>query len=121
MDKVEPTFQKFLASLKFGETLKWDMPAEWSKGPENQMRLATLQVPVGEKKLDLTITQFGGDVKGNIDRWRAELGLDPLGAIGDDEYRKTVKELKVDGKTVYAIDIRGVKKPGTGMMPRFQK
>ena len=98
-------------------------PKPWEKKPFSADKKPWVKkpLPAGEKKLDLTITQFGGDVKGNIDRWRAELGLDPLGAVGDDEYKKTVKEIRVDGKTVYAVDIRGVKKPGTGMMPRFQK
>ncbi len=123
LDKVEPSFQKFITSLKFpkaaGQELKWEAPSDWSVGPENQMRIATLRVPVGEGKADLTITQFGGDTKANIDRWRKELGLEALGAIGDDEYKKTVKEIAIDGKTVYVIDMRGTKKPGSGMMPPF--
>ncbi|QVL34324.1 hypothetical protein KIH39_10575 [Telmatocola sphagniphila] len=122
--KIEPAFTKFIQSLKFpkeaGKSLTWEAPENWTTGPENQMRIATLRIPSGEKKLELTITLFGGDLKANIDRWRMELGLPELGAIGDAEYQKTVKEMTVDGSKVYIVDMQGIKKPG-GMAPPFMK
>lgn len=68
-----------------GPELAWTAPAGWTAGPERPMRKGTLLIP-GEGPAggaELAITAFPGDVGGNlanVNRWRQQLGLPPIGA-----------------------------------------
>jgi hypothetical protein len=59
--------------------LHWTTPASWQKLAPTSIRLGNLVVPgPGDKKAEVTITSFPGDVGGtlaNVNRWRHEVGL----------------------------------------------
>lgn len=58
---------------------RFDMPAGWKELPANSMRLVNLQ-PAGDPEASCSVSVFGGDGGGlaaNLNRWRAQLGLDP--------------------------------------------
>ena len=59
-------------------TLKWTAPARWKSMPSpNSMRLATYSVPHAPgdgEDAEVAVTQVGGDVDANIDRWVGQFG-----------------------------------------------
>ncbi|NWK54889.1 hypothetical protein HW115_04665 [Verrucomicrobiaceae bacterium N1E253] len=56
----------------------WTLPAGWSAKPASGMRLATIVIPANGSTLEASVTEFGGDLAGNINRWRGQLGMTPL-------------------------------------------
>jgi hypothetical protein len=70
-----------------GADLVWQAPAGWEAKAAGPMRKATYGVPGAGGACELSVTAFPGDVGGelaNINRWRGQVGLAPLGA-GDVE------------------------------------
>ena len=58
--------------------LKWDAPAEWTVKPASGFRLATLEIPSGDGKLECILSQLGpeaGEPTGNVGRWIGQLGV----------------------------------------------
>lgn len=73
-------------SLQTGDgELAWTLPPGWSQVPNSStMRIATFQVDDAE----FTITKFPGSVGGllaNVNRWRGQLGLDPVTDLSNQE------------------------------------
>jgi len=62
-------------------SLVWQAPADWQNKPGNAMRKGSYAVGGAE----VAITAFPGDVGGvlaNVNRWRGQVGLDPLDDAG---------------------------------------
>lgn len=74
--------------------LKWKTPAGWKEQPAGNVRLASFLITGDEgKKAEMAITQFPGDVGGdlaNINRWRNQLQLGP---IAEGDLSKSIKPL----------------------------
>lgn len=82
----------------------WEMPAGWSRGPDQQMRLAT----IGDGSAEVAISAFPGDVGGsmlNINRWRGQLGLPPVASDADAE--KLMSTVDVGGRKIRVADMAG--------------
>lgn len=62
------------ASAPYG----WILPEGWSDQPASGMRLATVIIPISDNTLNASITEFGGDLAGNVNRWRGQVGLPSL-------------------------------------------
>jgi hypothetical protein len=81
----------------------WTLPAGWSVDPTSRsMRYATLLA--GE--LEVAISRFPGDVGGfeaNVNRWRQQLGLEPLTREG---LAATFEPVQVDGADGVVVDLR---------------
>lgn len=59
--------------------LTWDTPSGWSEAAPTSMRSANFRV--GEAECYLTeLAGDGGGLGPNVNRWRSQLGLEPLGA-----------------------------------------
>ena len=80
---AEAQIRTFATELKFnadGPILS-KLPAGWNRGPEKQMRFATLLVDTPESQLDISISQLplSGDwdeqVAMNVNRWRGQMKL----------------------------------------------
>ena len=58
----------------------WDVPEGWNQvGEESGMRMATFEVGDSEQKMEIVVTAFSGqvgDLLGNLNRWRGQVGLD---------------------------------------------
>jgi hypothetical protein len=90
---AKESFTKFLGRVRFedGEPT-WKLPEGWvEKGPA-PLRFATIEVPAPAMPLDLSISSLptpAGDeqpfVLANVNRWRGQLGLEPLTAEQLDE------------------------------------
>ena len=60
---------------------QWSAPAGWQAQAPGQMQLAAFSIAGG--KAMLTVSSFPGDVGGalgNVNRWRGQVGLAPIGA-----------------------------------------
>ncbi|MBX3315730.1 MAG: hypothetical protein KF902_02575 [Phycisphaeraceae bacterium] len=90
----------------------WVAPAAWTEDPAPRlMRLATYMAPDPAGPVEVAITRFGGIVGGelaNINRWRGQMGLGP---IGEDELGTSISRFSAAGFDGYEIRIespRGV-------------
>jgi len=111
--KQKQAFETFLKSLKLGtrpgEEPTWTLPEGWKQLDGNDTRFATIQMGSTDEPLDLTVTLLGMPEIGesayllsNINRWRAELGLEP---IGESELPKETKRLKAGSREVVLVDL----------------
>jgi len=113
--KAEPAWQAFFESVRFeqksgGETPAWDLPEGWKSGGKAQMVFAILEMP--DSDLQVRVSRLGGqqDLLSNINRWRGQLALDPIGAAvlddnvstaeGKVDYRLFDQEGKLSGKSM---------------------
>ncbi|MFM7163343.1 MAG: hypothetical protein ACKO3P_23580 [Planctomycetaceae bacterium] len=54
---------------------KYEAPQEWTTAELNQFRLAAWRVTQGEQQVVITVSVAGGDLAGNLNRWRGQLQL----------------------------------------------
>ncbi len=85
----------------------WEVPPGWKEVPPSQMLLAKFVVTSAEGGAEATVSQFGGSAGGalaNVNRWRRQVGLAP---IGQDELDKTAASVDVMGGKAMLIDVNG--------------
>jgi len=86
-------------------SLVWTAPADWRPKAATAVRKGSYSVPRGGGEADLAITAFPGDVGGvaaNVNRWRGQVGLDPL----DESAIGTVTEpMNANGLHFIIVDI----------------
>jgi hypothetical protein len=66
-------------------SLTWTAPAGWQAKPLGTMRVGSFAVSNDEDDADISVIAFPGEAGGllaNINRWRGQLGLDPLSEGG---------------------------------------
>lgn len=85
-------------------TLAWKVPPRWQTAANpSSMRLATYKVPHAagdDADADVSVTQAGGTVEANIDRWIGQFGP---------EAKKTAKQStrKIAGFEVTVVEVEG--------------
>ena len=88
---------------------KWKVPANWQQKAPGPMITAAYGITGADGQADVTISKFPGTVGGlaaNVNRWRNQLGLPPL---GDAEAEKSAEMMEVGGKKEsYMVDLKGV-------------
>ena len=92
------------APVAGGQDLAWDAPPSWKPKPPSEMRKASYDVPGG---CDLSVTAFPGDVGGelaNVNRWRGQVGLEPLGAADLDA---SVSRIEPNGLKATLVELDG--------------
>lgn len=99
-----------LADLR--ASIAFDLPKTWREAPERSMRILNFWVGEGERAY-CYLSQAGGSLSDNVNRWRKQLGEKPLdsAAIGA---LATVRVLSVDAKIV---DAKGDFGGGMGSKP----
>lgn len=74
--------------------LKWSVPKGWTQTPGSGMRFATLTPPAAGGKAECSVIclpgQAGGELA-NVNRWRGQIGLEPLDDKGLGAARQVVK------------------------------
>jgi hypothetical protein len=86
--------------------LKWTLPKGWTEEKAGGMRYATLKAP-GTGKLDISVVFLPGAAGGelaNVNRWRGQIGLGPMGEAA---LAKARTALKTKAGTVAAFDFTG--------------
>lgn len=108
--------------------VRGEVPSTWTPAPGSSMRLASYRVAGdGEALAEISLITLGGDGGGvlpNVNRWRSQLGLDPLDEAGleassrklatpvgeamvvDLEATEPVADPAVDGRIIAAIVVR---------------
>lgn len=110
-DILEPftsQFDQFVHSLKFtgkaDAPFSWTLPEGWKPGKGTQFSLAAFALPVEGRPMEVTISQAGGLLLDNINRWRGQVGLAPVTDAG---LAETVKSTEIEGRKVYLLDLKG--------------
>lgn len=87
---------------------KYDVPTGWQPRPASGMRKAEFHIDDGGKTAVVTAIDFPADSPpmmsdplANVKRWRGEVGLPPL---SDDEVKKTMQPLEIDGAQAMSVD-----------------
>jgi len=88
--------------------LKWTLPAGWTEKPAGEMRLASFAAPgKNGQAVDISIVPLpglaGGDLN-NVNRWRGQVGLGPIGA---DELTKLGESVTVGDAPAQLYDQAG--------------
>jgi len=65
-----------------GPQIKWQTPAGWTEVPPSAMRYASFNASdANGSKVDISVVTFpgeGGSDADNVNRWRTQIGLDPI-------------------------------------------
>ncbi len=84
--------------------LAWTVPAGWSEKPASGMRLATFEAGRGAEVSVVALPGTAGGNLANVNRWRGQIGLEPLDEAGLDAASKRVASPA--GK-VLVVDFKG--------------
>ncbi len=119
-------FRAFVASVRLTPDLKkpveYTVPAGWRPAPKRQFVEAAFQAGPRDAVVEVTVSDpLGGDVAGNVNRWREQVGLPPISDPA--ELQKTITEIPLGGAAkASVVDLPGVAPAGGGMMRGpFQK
>jgi hypothetical protein len=87
----------------------WTLPPGWQSMPPSQFLLAEFSVPgANGTKAEVNVAEMGGEGGGllaNVNRWRGQLGLAP---VGENDLTKLAQSLEVPGGTATQVDFTGV-------------
>lgn len=112
LDKFAAQFDQFVASLKFTgkneSPFSWTLPEGWKPGKGNQFSLAAFALPVEGRPIEVTISQAGGPLLDNINRWLGQVGRSPVSDAG---FVEVAKATEIDGRKAYRVDLKGEAKP----------
>ena len=95
-----------------GEALVWQAPAQWVQKAASAMRKGSYSVPGDGGESDLSITAFPGDVGGelaNVNRWRGQIALTP---IGPEELDSAVSRVEENGLKMTVVELASKGDPG---------
>jgi hypothetical protein len=80
--RPSPTMPGLPAQTATAPSIHWQKPEGWQEQPARSMRVASFLVTGdGDKKADMAVTTFPGDVGGdfaNVNRWRNQIQLPPI-------------------------------------------
>lgn len=110
----EPAFHALVqsAQLSQGESpLIWDNPPGWVSGDKVEGRYATLKLGGNNSSTEITVNSAGGSVLMNVNRWRAQLGLEEVSASA---LESVIAVRSVNQRVVVFVDVTGPKAPPTG-------
>jgi len=90
--------------------IQWKAPEGWTEVPPSSMRYASFSAPAEDgSKIDISVVTFpgdGGSDVDNINRWRGQIGLDPIDA---NTVTSEVAPLKTADTTFSTAEIAGDK------------
>lgn len=118
-------WEAFLRSVRFSDQkenpVQWQLPEGWEQAAGNSPgRHATIRVGPKERGLELTVVALGresGSLLDNVNRWRGQIGLQPVDAEALPEMTKKT-EIGGAPATLVTLSGPGSKKPPMGPMGR---
>jgi hypothetical protein len=94
--------------------VSYKAPASWTpgeleiaRGGITVRRDAVYEVKDGERRVEITITKLpsaSGAMLPNVNRWRGQIGLDPL---SEEQYQQEKKQIEVAGKSTDYVQFSG--------------
>ncbi|HXX94382.1 MAG TPA: hypothetical protein VEN81_12170 [Planctomycetota bacterium] len=109
-------FVGFIRSLKIEGAVTWTLPAGWTTEPGSGDRRSTLRFGSGDPRLEVSVVRLPGDAGGilqNVNRWRGQLGLDP---IGEAALASQSTPIELPGSKALLVDLEGPRRPPAGPM-----
>ncbi len=91
----------------------FDKPTEWTEVPPKQFQLARFTVGEGAETAEIAVSRAGGDRAANINRWRGQVGLEPLSG---EELEKASQPFEVGSKKGELVEIIAEDKAIFGVM-----
>lgn len=110
LEKQRDAFRAFLLTLELTtEEARWRLPEDWRlEERRTPGRYATLRLGAGQDAPELVIVRFppgqGGDIAGNVNRWRGMVGLPSLSA---QEAEKLTSRLKSPRHEFVTVELSG--------------
>lgn len=119
VEPVAPELEKMLKTVRFPNSTRnlpvWDMPTGWTAGGENPQKMARETIHPGpDSPLEITVTQAGGEVAQNVERWAGQVGLKGFTA---DDVAKHTRAFDAQNVKGLWVDVRGPKNPATARPP----
>ncbi|MDD5262183.1 MAG: hypothetical protein PHD76_10090 [Methylacidiphilales bacterium] len=90
--------------------IKWKVPDGWKSVPASSMRYASFSVAgqngeTGDISIVTLPGEAGGDLE-NVNRWRGQAGLEP---VGEPELKSLIVPVKAKGGEILTVDMPGAK------------
>ena len=116
INKLAESFDQFIRSIRFeeGKEISWTLPDGWEQQPGSASRYATIHIDADDQHLDLTVVPLGreaGSLLDNVNRWRNQLGITP---VGESDLAQLTRNVNLDLVDVTFVDM---KVAGTSMPP----
>ena len=115
VSEQKPAFDHFVRSVRatgqHEPPVTWKLPDGWHEHsqPGSQMRYATFHLGRDEEQpLELTVIRASGTVLDNVNRWRDQLGLEP---VSEPELNQLTTRLDSGGTTITLVDMTGPGRP----------
>lgn len=87
--------------------LEYDPPAEWTATAAGPMQMVRFEVAEGERTLEISISQAGGNLEMNLARWRDQVGLP---AASSEELKAALQPIEIDGVAGHYVNLTGEQK-----------
>jgi hypothetical protein len=90
---------------------KYTKPADWTES-QSEMSVLTFRVAKGDQSAKVTVTPLPGQAGGllqNVNRWRSQLGLEP---VSDEGIRKEAQKIDIAGVTGDYVSLAGHESAG---------
>jgi hypothetical protein len=92
--------------------LKYTLPDGWQEKIPSEMRVASFGISENGKNADVSVIPLGGMAGGdlaNVDRWRGQIGLQPL---ADADLQQFAEKVEIAGQSSDLYDASGMKPGG---------
>ena len=100
--EATPATERPAGGTKGNSESPFDKPVEWTEVPPKQFQLARFTVGEGEQTAEIAVSRAGGERAANINRWRGQLGLNPL---SPEELKQAGQPFEVGKKKGELIEI----------------
>ncbi len=108
-------FDEFIGSIRFdakkNPPIEWSAPQGWKEQAGGSLTMAAFRIDAKPQPLEATVTSLGklgeagNTVLANVNRWRGQLTLPPL---GEADLEKGVRREDVGGQAAYLVDLTGL-------------
>ena len=95
------------------EEIQYQKPAEWTQVRPTRMILAAFQVNDDGKKVNITLSRAGGSKAANVNRWRGQLGLEP---VSESEVVKALTKVPLGKRTGTLVELNAKDQVMLGLM-----
>ena len=104
--------------------LHWHAPESWKEKPAGSMRLGSYSIAGKDGEADMSIVMLAGGAGGtlpNVERWRGQVGLEPLGT--EKALAAASTKVKTRAGEVLVVDFTGAgnKRLLAGILPRGEE
>lgn len=84
--------------------LTYEVPAEWTATAAGPMQMVRFEVAEGERTLEISISQAGGNLAMNVARWRDQVNLP---AASSDELSAALQPIEIGGVAGHYVNLTG--------------